>query len=160
MGDTTDRIPIGASVWERDLLTHLTSHANAERGLLDEYAAAAKETQSNALEYLVNLLIEDEIRHHRMFEELAESLHSFSEPGHGEPAVPSMDFRKADRAAVLEVSRQLLKRERADARELKRLQRELREVEDTTLWSLLVEVMRRDTDKHIAILSFVRKHAQ
>ena len=49
--------------------------------------------------------------------------------------------------------------EARDARELKRLQRELRDVKDTTLWSLLVDLMQRDTQKHIAILRFVRKHA-
>jgi hypothetical protein len=27
------------------------------------------------------------------------------------------------------------------------------------LWSVLVELMERDTQKHIAILRFVRKHA-
>ena len=31
-------------------------------------------------------------------------------------------------------------------------------MEDTTLWGLLVDIMRRDTDKHIAILKFARKH--
>ena len=28
----------------------------------------------------------------------------------------------------------------------------------TTLWGLLVELMQRDTDKHIAVLTFVKKH--
>jgi hypothetical protein len=152
--------PIGASVWEADLFAHLTGHADAERGLLDEYAAAAKETDSKALAYLVDLLIEDEIRHHRIFEELARSLRTIAELGGGETEVPPLDFHKVNRAAVLGLSRQLLARELVDARELKRLQRELRDVKDTTLWSLLVDVMRRDTEKHIAILEFVETHTR
>ena len=59
---------VGASMWERDLYEHLSTHADTERVLLEEYTAAAKKTESKALEYLVNLLIEDEIRHHRYFE--------------------------------------------------------------------------------------------
>jgi bacterioferritin (cytochrome b1) len=71
-----------------------------------------------------------------------------------------VDFHQVDASAVFEVSDRLLKKEREDAQELKRLQRELRDVKDTTLWSLLVDVMRHDTDKHIAILEFVEKHAR
>jgi hypothetical protein len=33
-------------------------------------------------------------------------------------------------------------------------------VKDSSLWSLLVELMQRDTQKHIAILRFVTKHAR
>ena len=43
-----------------------------------------------------------------------------------------------------------------DPRELKKLQKELRDVKDTTLWSLLVDLMQRDTEKHIAILDFAQ----
>ncbi len=152
--------PIGASAWEADLFTHLSSHAETERGLLDEYATAAKQTESKALAYLVNLLIEDEIRHHRVFEQITESLRTLAELSGEDPEVPEMDFQKANRALVLDVTRRLLTRERADARELKRLQRELRDVRNTTLWSLLVDTMRRDTEKHIAILRFVDRHAR
>jgi hypothetical protein len=48
--------------------------------------------------------------------------------------------------------------EEQDRRELKRLRRQLRDVKDTTLWDLLVELMERDTERHIAILRFVSKH--
>ncbi len=53
-----------------------------------------------------------------------------------------------------------MENEQKDARELKRLQRELRMVKDTSLWGLLVDLMQRDTRKHIAILRFVRNHAR
>jgi hypothetical protein len=151
--------PLGGSAWEQDLYAHLAGHAQAERAMLDEYAAAAATTESKALAYLINLLITDEVRHHQLFDELAASLKVMAELSSDDPVVPSMDFRRFDRTAVLEVTERLLKREREDAKELKRLHRELKDVEDTTLWSLLVDVMRRDTDKHIAILDFVKKHA-
>jgi hypothetical protein len=38
--------------------------------------------------------------------------------------------------------------------------RDLRSVEDVTLWPLLVELMEHDTAKHLAILEFLRNHAK
>jgi hypothetical protein len=61
---------------------------------------------------------------------------------------------------VAALTDQLLKSERQDARELKRLRRKLRSVRHTTLWDLLVDLMERDTQKHIAILRFAQKHAK
>jgi rubrerythrin len=155
----TDESNRGASAWERQLWTHLTDHVKAERGLLEEYSAVAEQAQSKAFRYIVNLLIEDEIRHHRIFSELAKSLETEALLKREDPIVPYPDFDQADRAAVLDCTQRLLKNEEQDARELKRLQRELHDVKDTTLWSLLVDLMQRDTQKHIALLRFVKKHA-
>ena len=160
MTDMTTDPPRGASTWELDLWTHLTSHVEAERGLLEEYSAIAEQSESKAFSYLVKLLIEDEVRHHRIFTELAKSLKTEAEMRRENPIIPYMDFVHADRDAVLDATKQLLASEGQDARELKRLQRELRDVKDTTLWSLLVDLMQRDTQKHIAILRFVRRHAR
>jgi hypothetical protein len=155
---TTDP-PRGASPWEVDLWTHLTSHVQAERGLLEEYSAVAERSSSKAFSYLVNLLIEDEIRHHQLFTALAASLRLEAEVRSDDPPIPYLDFVQGDRAAVLEATKKLLASEERDALELKRLQRELRDVKNTTLWSVLVDLMYRDTEKHIAILRFVRRHA-
>jgi len=149
---------IGWSVGETELFAHLSGHAAREGALLEEYAQAAKATKSKALAYLVEILMEDERRHHRWFAELASSLEADASFSGTEPAVPRMDFHRADRAAVRGVTDRLLDHEKADEHELKRLQQELRDVSGTTLWGLLVELMQRDTDKHIAVLTFVRTH--
>jgi rubrerythrin len=160
MTSMTDESSRGPSVWERELWTHLTSHVVAERDLLEKYSAFAKQSQSKAFEYLVNLLIEDEIRHHRIFNELANTLESEALLLGNEPAIPYPDFDKADQAVLRKNTEELLESEERDARELKRLQHELRDMKDVTLWSLLVDLMQRDTDKHIALLRFVKKHAR
>jgi rubrerythrin len=158
--EMTDASSAGPSAWERDLYAHLSSHVEAESGLLQAYKAAAESSPSKALRYLVNLLLDDEIRHHQIFTELAESLKNDALLRSGDPAVPYLDFDKtSNRDAVIDITDQLLQREQADAQELRRLRRELREVKDTSLWSLLVDVVERDTQKHIAILRFVKKHA-
>jgi len=158
MIDMTNSSAAGPSAWARDLYAHLTSHVEIERGMLEEYRSAAEASSSKAFAYLVNLLIEDEIRHHRIFLDLADSLETVSLRPAEDPQVPYLDFNRTNKEAVSELTEKLLEKELQDAQELKRLQRELSDVKDTSIWSLLVDLMQRDTQKHIAILKFVKKH--
>ena len=57
-----------------------------------------------------------------------------------------------------EAAREFLEVERADERDLHRLQKSLKTVKDTTIWSLLVDMMELDTKKHQLILEFLEKH--
>jgi rubrerythrin len=148
----------GWTAAETDLFAHLSGHAAREGAILDEYAQAAEATKSKALAYLIEILMEDERRHHRWFAELAASLEVDASFSGTEPVVPRMDFRRADRVAVRDVTARLLEHEKADEKELNRLQQELAGVSGTWMWGLLVELMQRDTDKHIAVLTFVKKH--
>lgn len=152
--------PKGASVWERQLFDHLVNHVEREWETLKDYSAAAEGTNSRAFAYVVSLLAEDERRHHALFASLAASLKAEAELGSTEPAIPYMDFHKSDGARVRELTLRLLKSEEQDSKDLKRLHEELHEVKDTTLWDLVVSLMRRDTDKHIAMLEFVLDHTR
>jgi rubrerythrin len=158
--DMTNESWAGPSLAERALYAHLTTHIATERGLLEEYREIAESSQSNAFRYLVNLLIEDEIRHHRIFSDLAESLETTALMKAKEPIIPFMDFGQDDPEAVIAATQRLLRHENEDARELKRLQRELHSMGDDSLNGLLVELMQRDTQKHQAILRFVQKRAK
>ncbi len=160
MIDMTNSSAAGPSAWARQLHAHLTSHVEIERGMLEEYRSAAEASSSKAFEYLVNLLIEDEMRHHRIFLELADSLETITLRPGADPQVPYLDFNRTNKEAVLDLTETLLEKEQQDALELKRLQRELGDVKDTSIWSLLVDLMQRDTQKHIAILKFVKKHTK
>jgi rubrerythrin len=151
---------IGASVWEQDLYDHFTSHVANERDLLSGYQQAAADSSSPAFRYLTALIVEDEIRHHRMFEELASSLRTDAELRPQEPAIPYLDDWGGDPQRVIELTERLCAQEESDAAALKKLSRQLSDVKDTTLWQLLVKLMEMDTAKHIEILRFVRKHAR
>ena len=152
--------PRGASVWERKMFDYLVEHTRVEGAMLKQYVDTAEGTDSKAFEYVIKLLVEDELRHHRMFNELAASLKSEAELSAEDPVIPRLDFDRIERTELLRMTRDLLAHERDDAAELKRLRKELRDVEDTTLWGLLVDIMARDTEKHIAILKFVVDHAK
>lgn len=141
------------------MFEHLTDHTRREGAMLEEYAAIADATESKALKYVINLLLDDERRHHRYFNELASSLKTEAELSGDEPIVPRLDLFRVDREELRDSTERLLEHEKADAKELERLRKELRDVKDTTLWGLLVDIMLRDTEKHIAILRFVQQHA-
>ena len=112
---------VGASVWEADLYEHLISHEDSERQLLVEYKRAASASGSRAFQYLADLIIEDEMRHHRVFRELASALKTDAELRPEEPAVPRLDHWGPNPALVVEETNKLLEREHADADELRRL---------------------------------------
>jgi rubrerythrin len=152
--------PVGASDWDTELFAMLRSHVAKERSLLGEYVLAAKETNSRALAYLVDLLIQDERRHHRIFIDMAASLKAEAELNEEGPVVPRVDFDRANASAVIDVTDRLLANEKDDLRELKRIKQMMGSVEGTTLWTLLIDIMERDTDKHIAILRFANRQAK
>jgi hypothetical protein len=150
---------VGASVWEEGLYEHLTAHESNERGTLEEYQEAAAASGSAAFLYLASLIAEDEKRHHRIFDDLASALRTDAELRSEQPAVPRLDNWGPDPAHVVELTERLMEREREDAKDLDRLNRELKDVRNTTLWGLLIKMMEMDTEKHLEILEFVRKHA-
>ncbi|MCU0260378.1 MAG: hypothetical protein MUE78_05115 [Ilumatobacteraceae bacterium] len=158
MADETSDLPPDASQWERDLYRHLTHHTRNEGKLLAEYVQVAQGTESKALSYLLDLLVQDEHRHHAIFDALAHSMKAQTELD-PDPEVPLLDFHKVDTTELLAQTRTLLEHEREDQKELKRLHKELHDMEHTSLWGLLVELMQRDTEKHIAMLEFVERHA-
>jgi rubrerythrin len=151
---------VGASVWEERLYEHLTSHEATERELLDEYQHVAETADSPAFTYLVGLIVDDEKRHHQLFRELASALRSDAELRSDPPAVPRLNGWGRDSRLVAELSEQMIDQERQDLKELSRLEHELKDVKETTLWHLLVKTMQADTNKHIEILDFIRRNAK
>jgi hypothetical protein len=151
---------VGASQWEQDLFDAFNAHVERESTMLDAYSRAAETTRSKAFAFIAGLLDAEERRHHELFSLLAEAVRSESEREGADSAVPYLDFGAYGGAQVRELTRRLLAEEARDSEELSKLHDLLAEVRDTTLWDLLVAMMRRDTDKHIAILEFVLDHSR
>jgi rubrerythrin len=142
------------------MFTYLTEHTRREGKMLEEYVRTAADTESKALSYLLDMLVADEHRHHQLFRDLAASLKAEAEFDADGPVVPRLDLDLLDRDDLLDITQRLMENERDDLHELKRLHKELKDLKDTTLWDLLVDVMQRDTEKHIAILQFITHHAR
>jgi hypothetical protein len=149
---------LGGSEWDEKLLAHFQVHVEGEWELLEAYAEL-REEGPEYVRYLIDLIIADEARHHQMFRELVNRVRSdidFREYG---PQVPYIGPRLKTAEPLLEATDRFLAFEHEDEASLRRLKKELRPVRDTTLFSLLVELMELDTKKHIAILEFIRRKA-
>jgi len=156
----TNRIP-GASVWEQEMYDHLTSHGKVEGEILEAYKELAEGGDTSpAFRYLAGIILEDEVRHHQVFADLAEAIRQMGEVRSEEEPIPRIGGLRKDRHLIMGVTERLLEVERDDAKELKDLAKQLKPYRNTTLWGLLVDLMRHDTEKHIMILKFMRDRAK
>lgn len=154
----------GASAWENNLYDLLNSHVAEENELLGAYRKIVDDAGSTDVAFLVQLILEDEIRHHRLFADLAATLKAQVEltPSSviGAARVPDVPFERADSAALLAMTDELIALERDDQRTLRTLRKELKPLADTTLWSVIVETIELDTKKHLVILGHLRRLAK
>ena len=111
-----------------------------------------------AFAYLARMILDDEVRHHRTFDDLAENMRQMVEESDDRPPIPSLGGFHTDRVRIQRLTEQLLEVERSDEREPKDLDlaKRLKEFDKVTLWGLLIEVMLDDTRKHIKILKFIQ----
>lgn len=140
---------------ERRVINLLKEHGPREGEALAAYEQLAEESSDSAHRYLMELIIEDERRHHRVIEEMLHAVESFVWEVDVEPRTPAAVRRPDER--IYEATGELLKLEREDARELRRLKKELRGSRAWSVHGLLVDVMLQDTNKHIKILEFIRR---
>jgi hypothetical protein len=88
-----------------------------------------------------------------MLASLARTIASFPNPG----PVPALDSYRDPELG--EATRRLLEIEKEDRSELIKLAKKLKSVAGTSLWELVVELLIRDTEKHMHILRFLASHA-
>ena len=148
---------LAGSPLDEGLLAHFQDHMEGEKELLEAYATFRDEGPEY-VRYLIDVILGDEARHHQMFRELVNRLRSDIDFRDYGPQVPYVE-RAPNRTALVEATDRFLAFEQEDAKSLHRLQKDLRPLRNTTLFSLLVELMELDTKKHIVILEFIRRRA-
>lgn len=151
---TTSRIPHDLSEVDRVLIGHLESHVAAEAEVIDLYDALAND-EHPYVGYVANLIAEDEARHHRLFAEWIETIKALAELREAPDAIPHIDYQPVSQRTMSMVER-LLEFEQDDLAEVRKLRHEIRDVRNSTLWGMLVELMIADTKKHIKVLKFLR----
>jgi len=149
---------MGLSVWEQDLYDLLLDHVKSESEVLDRYGSLA-DTAPGHVRFLVELIAEDEARHHALFEQWAAAIKAAGTFQQAEDGVPDL-LPERDPEPLMAAIDELLDFEKRDKQQLKELDRRLKDVRETTIWPLLVELMAADTRKHIRILQYLRKHAK
>jgi hypothetical protein len=149
---------LSGSPWDEQLLAHFTEHESGELDLLQAYLEF-RDSGPEHVRYLVDMILQDEARHHETFRQLVNRVRSDIDFRDYEPKVPYLTRDRNECRALIAATDRLLAFEREDMSSLRHLQKELRPVRDTTLFSLLVELMELDTKKHIAILEFIIRNA-
>jgi hypothetical protein len=155
------RKAFGTKEWEVDMYERVSSHGKAEGEILDEYQALADDDDmSPAFRYLARMILDDEVRHHQIFDDLAASMKAQLDHDYDEQPIPSLRGFHADEFRIKRVTDDLLRIEREDLRELKEFSKQLKEFRTVSLWTFLIELMVDDTKKHIKILEFIRDRAE
>ena len=145
----------GASVGTRELVELIVRHGAEEGALLATYEELATQAPDESVRYLINLILEDEHRHHRLLAELSNAMAWGVTTQPPVATVPRLPGEIS--GPLLEQTKLLRKSEQADYRALRRIRRRLRPFADSTLWVLVVDLMLLDTKKHATILRFLER---
>lgn len=155
------RPTVGSREWELDIYRHVANHGQTEGEILEQYQTLADDAEiPPAFAYLARIILDDEVRHHRIFDELAENMRQMVEESDDRSPIPSLRGFHTDRVRIQRLTEQLLEVERSDERELKDLAKRLKDFDKVTLWGLLIELMLDDTRKHIKILRFIQDRSK
>lgn len=147
------------SEWWVRVLHAFTTHVRDERYVVARYEELADSTHDPGTQFLLRMIVNDEHRHHELFERLAGS--ASVDPGEHAEVIPPAPRPEPDLVpTLLEQTKRFLDVEREDAAGLKKLSGELRSTGDDMLWHLLIELMRLDTEKHLRILGYLEKRLE
>jgi hypothetical protein len=147
--------PIPDQEADTKILELLRTHDARESEVLSAYQKLVNESTDEGIRYLGRMILDDEQRHHQVLGQMAERVDAWMH-NRDDAGIPSLTPR-VDRE-LLDETRRLVALERADAKELRRLQKELRYAPATSLLPLLVKLMLHDNAKHVEILQFIRTY--
>ena len=149
-----DRSPVS----ER-LVRALEAHEAAEAESLGSYQQLATASGDAVVASLVRLVIEDEMRHQRLLQQM-------TSPESGRDGIegaltgtPLPADALEDRGAAIVATRALIREEREGARHLRHLARQEHQLHDG-IYAILLESMARDSEKHEHILRYVLKRLE
>jgi bacterioferritin (cytochrome b1) len=149
----------GASHSAQKVVKALSDHTRNEGELLESYRRVLdEELQPPAVRYLVQLILEDEERHHRVLEELANAIVWSGFRDGPDNMVPDIPTRYSCDEPLRTQTQELLNHELKDRVQLRRLRKGLRAYGHVAQWELLIDLMSSDTEKHIRILRFILSH--
>jgi rubrerythrin len=139
------------------LARYLKGHIDAEQAALGAYEKILKGREDDMIGYVLRSILSDEVRHHEVFTEIANSLESRIRWDDIEPQLPPRPRAIKDGKALLDATDRLLELEEEDIKELQRLRKSWQKAEgDLAVWAVLVEGAEYDTRKHIALLKHLR----
>jgi hypothetical protein len=154
--DEAERYRPRLGILDEQLLAFITTHVTSETKMLAGYQATAAETPDEYVQYLLQLIIRDEQRHHQLLDEMANYLRAGIDGSDIRPRIPWLT-RPKQPSSLRTATRHLIRAERHDRRELRRFRRRLGPLRKTTLLGVMIDSMRFDTEKHLLFLRAIRR---
>jgi hypothetical protein len=143
------------------LIDRFQAHDAAERGMLKEYEDTATNSSDGGVRFLMTLIIEEERRHDEFLHAMADEVRRSLVWDGRRHALPAISATGAERAQLLAKATRFLEAERSGKRQLDQLEGVIRRFDrGEGILSLLAQMMAFDTQKHIAILDYIRKNLQ
>jgi hypothetical protein len=142
----------------RRLAEFLRAHAAREDELLGEYQALSVELPTPAMRYLARLILADEQRHQMIFGDLAETVSATDDlKARGMPILDSAHITdEVVRQHTLDTLDRFIAREDEERSELAALIGTLAPSAASELWTVLLELLAQDTQRHLSLLEFMR----
>lgn len=139
------------------LLAAFETHIQAETDTLLAYRKLAETTPDPLVALLMQLVLEDEERHHQLVERMSARLRDSLEWTRSPNALPSPAESGAPATAeALTAVRGFLRHEQEGTRHLRQLAKQSSDLYDG-VFELLLNVMAMDSEKHARILEFVQR---
>lgn len=138
------------------LLDSLERHAIAEQNALAQYEYLRTASGDPVVALIMQLILDDEERHHSLLKRIETSLRDAIEWTHSPAALPdSVPPRFPVPGELAATANTLIKEERTGAHYLRELAHRDKAA-SAGLQSVLMEMMAMDSDKHARLLQFVR----
>jgi rubrerythrin len=138
------------------LLNEFESHETQERDFLRQYKEVAATVQAPLIKFLLQLIISDEEKHHAVTHAMVSTLQGDLHWTKPDDAIRGLYEIGEERKKLLAVTEEFIRTEKDGILECKNLTKVSRRYYKG-LFGLLFKCMIDDSQKHVAILEFLRK---
>ncbi|HUZ78425.1 MAG TPA: ferritin-like domain-containing protein [Chloroflexota bacterium] len=138
------------------LLSRIEADEASELAGLETYRRAAEDTSDEGVRFLMGLILEDEERHHRLLQAMAENLRKSLEWTRSGNPLPDIAPKPSAVDTLAAQAERFTQLEHQNLHDLRDLQKSVHDLESGLL-DLILVTMEDDTKKHIQILEFIKK---
>ena len=138
------------------LLKESESHESQEGEFLQQYKELSSRVENPLIKFLLGLIAADEEKHHAITHAMAATLKGDLNWSKPKDALRGLYALGAEKDTLLKVTEEFIRSEKKGIRECKKLTKESRNYY-RGLFELLLTCAVDDSEKHVAILEFLRK---
>ena len=138
------------------LLSEFETHEGQEREFLTEYRKILDETKNPFIRFLLRLIVSDEEKHHAIVQAMVSTLKGDLTWTKPEEAIRGLYDLGKGNDRLFELTKDFIRLEKEGIKEYRKLIKTSKGYYHG-LFGLLFDSMVRDSEKHIAILEFLRR---